>query len=136
VINFARLRSMMRNYLAGGDAGQWHFDDSQAELRMTRFVDGRWEYRPATSDEATEHAQTTTLWMPPMRRNHEEGRRAMDALPDDWYIEPTGESRILDQNKVADEIERLRAENSNLRGAMQSIRSIVLAARELEKSHA
>ena len=30
-------------------------------------------------------------------------------LPDDWYIEPTGESLILDQEKVKREIERLRA---------------------------
>ncbi len=29
-------------------------------------------------------------------------------IPDDWYIEPTGESRILDQEKVATEIERLQ----------------------------
>ena len=30
-------------------------------------------------------------------------------LPDDWYVEPTGESLILDQEKVARGIERLRA---------------------------
>ena len=30
-------------------------------------------------------------------------------IPDDWYIEPTGESRILDQQKVAVELGRLRA---------------------------
>jgi hypothetical protein len=28
---------------------------------------------------------------------------------DDWYIEPTGESRILDQEKVAKEIAWLRS---------------------------
>jgi len=28
-------------------------------------------------------------------------------IPDDWYIEETGETRILDQNKVADELRRL-----------------------------
>lgn len=30
-------------------------------------------------------------------------------LPDDWYIEETGETMVLDQQKVAAEIERLRA---------------------------
>lgn len=30
-------------------------------------------------------------------------------LPSDWYIEHSGESRILDQNKVAAEIALLRA---------------------------
>lgn len=32
----------------------------------------------------------------------------MNDLPDDWYIESTGESRILDQRKVAAEIKRLQ----------------------------
>lgn len=32
-----------------------------------------------------------------------------NGLPDDWFIEHTGESRILDQDKVAAEIARLRA---------------------------
>ena len=40
------------------------------------------------------------------------------SLPDDWYIEPTGESRILDQRKVVAEIEHLRTENENLQANM------------------
>lgn len=34
--------------------------------------------------------------------------------PDDWYIESTGESLILDQEKALVEIERLKAENDVL----------------------
>lgn len=35
-------------------------------------------------------------------------------LPDDWFIEHTGERLILDQDKVAAEIERLDANNTEL----------------------
>lgn len=54
-------------------------------------------------------------------------------LPDDWYVEHDGQSRVLDYNKVEAEFERLMAENVNLRAAMDSIRVIVNAARELSR---
>lgn len=51
-------------------------------------------------------------------------------LPDDWYIEPTGESRILDQKKVADEIERLKAQLVLHRGAIDTIWLAAKACRD------
>jgi 5-enolpyruvylshikimate-3-phosphate synthase len=46
-------------------------------------------------------------------------------LPDDWYIEATGESRILDQHKVAAEIAQLRESNSRVAAvAEQRLREI------------
>lgn len=32
-----------------------------------------------------------------------------NGIPDDWYIEHSGESRILDQDKVAAELDRRRS---------------------------
>lgn len=37
-----------------------------------------------------------------------------DGIPDDWYIEPSGESLILDRHKVAAELLRLRKIEANV----------------------
>lgn len=42
-------------------------------------------------------------------------------LPDDWFIEETGERLILDQQKVAAEIARLNAEIESLRLFKRSV---------------
>lgn len=42
-------------------------------------------------------------------------------LPDDWWVEHTGERLVLDQEKVAAEIERLRKERDELSYWMSGI---------------
>lgn len=62
MIWFGRLRAALRNYVAGGDASQWHYDDIQAQIRMRRYADGRWEYRVPTADEVADYVARRAGW--------------------------------------------------------------------------
>lgn len=51
-------------------------------------------------------------------------------IPDDWFEDHDGQSRVLNVDKVDAEVARLRAENSIMRASLDSIRVIVNAARD------